>query len=512
MPGIVTRRFRHNNALQFFESFSEASPTYVYMYIGRITTWGAGDTATTPTDTISNINYEPWRDMIAAKRVTSADVSYCIPRNNWTTGTVYTEYDNTSTSMYDNTFYVISSAFNVYKCMSNNGGATSTVEPTGTSTSLITTSDGYIWKYMYSVSAAETLKFVTTDYIPVKTLSADDGSTQWTVQQAASNGAIEIIKLTNGGTGYVYRSNTFSSVSNSTVMLLDGSASGVDNYYTGASVFISSGLGSGQVANIISYTGSSKLITVDSGFTVAPNTSSTFHIAPAIAVTGDGSGATAYANVAGGILNRITMVNTGSNYSRANVTITDGSGGSGASAAASARLSPRGGHGSDPVNELGGHNVMMNIRLTGTEGGTFPTNNDFRIVGLVKDPLLANGSIATGSAYDQTSKLTVSGITSGPFQLDEQVTGATSSAQGRVVSFANTNASGTAGILSLINVNGTFGSETVTGNSSSATASSSAFTNGALHPHKGDIIYVEHRGVTSRSPDQIEDVKLVVRY
>lgn len=512
MPGIVTRRFRLNNADQFYESFSEAAPTYMYLYIGRVTPWDGGDVPTTPTDTITNARYEPWRDMIAAKRVTGSDVTYCVDRYNWTASTVYAEYDDTSTSLYNNQFYVVTSDYNVYKCMFNNYGAASTVQPTGTGTALFTTSDGYIWKYIYSISAAETLKFVTTDYVPVKTLGSDDGSTQWTVQQAAVNGAIEIIRLTANGTGYVARTNTLSAVTNSSVLVLDASASGTDNFYTGASLFISSGLGAGQVREITGYNGTSKAATLASGLTVTPNTASTFHIGPNITISGDGSGATAYANVAGGILNKVTMVNVGSNYSRASVSFTDGAGGSGAGAAATARISPPGGHGSDPVGELAGHNVMLNVRLSGTEANNFPTNNEFRIIGLLKDPLLANGSQATATAYDQTTKLTVTGITSGPFQLDEQITGGSTGAQGRLVAFANTNASGTNGILSLTNVFGSFGSETVTGNTTSATATATSFTLGELQANKGDVLYIEHRGAVARAPDQIEDIKLVVRY
>jgi len=512
MPGIVTRRFRLNNAEQFFESFSEAAPSLIYMYIGRVDAWPNGDTVPTPTDTVSKSRYEPWTNMIAAKRVTAADTTYSIPRHNWVAGTVYAEYDNTSTSLYDDQSYVVSSTFNVYKCMFNNYGAGSTIEPTSTGTTLTTTSDGYIWKYMYTISAADTLKFVTTGYVPVKTLASDDGSSQWTVQQAASNGAIEIAKLTSNGTGYVYRSNTFVSVTNTSVMVLDGSASGTDNYYTNASLFISSGVGSGQVQAISAYNGTSKTVTMSTAFPVSPDASSTFHIGPNINITGDGSNASAYATVSGGILSKITMVNTGTNYSRATFTLTDGSGGSGAAAAATARLSPPNGHGADPIGELGGHNVMLNIRLSGTEGGTFPTDNDFRVIGLIKDPLLANGSIATASSYDQTAKLTVSGIAVSTFQADEQVTGDSTGAQGRMVSFANTNGSGTAGILSLTNVIGSFGTETVTANTSTTTATASTFTLGAFQPNKGDVIYIENRPVTSRSADQIEDVKLVVRY
>ena len=49
----------------------------------------------------------------------------------------------------------MSSTFNVYKCLDNNGNAASTVEPTGTSSSILTTGDGYKWKYMYTLSATQ---------------------------------------------------------------------------------------------------------------------------------------------------------------------------------------------------------------------------------------------------------------------------------------------------------------------------------------------------------------------
>ena len=53
-----------------------------------------------------------------------------------TGGTTTQTADSGATSLFDATFYVISSAFNVYKVLDNNGGANSTVEPTGTSTSI----------------------------------------------------------------------------------------------------------------------------------------------------------------------------------------------------------------------------------------------------------------------------------------------------------------------------------------------------------------------------------------
>ena len=54
---------------------------------------------------------------------------------------------------------------------------------------------------MYEVQQADVLKYVTTDWIPIKYLSSDDGNLQWDVQQAAVDGALEHIDVTAGGTG-----------------------------------------------------------------------------------------------------------------------------------------------------------------------------------------------------------------------------------------------------------------------------------------------------------------------
>lgn len=194
MTAIVTNNFRFHNAEQFTEAFSEASGTNMYLFIGRPIAWSDENSPDTPTDTVQQ-SFNHWDDMIALKRVTASDIKYVVPRYDWATGTVYTEFSHTSTALFDSEFYVITGDYNVYKCLFNNGGAASTVEPTGTSTSVLTTADGYKWKYMYTVTAGDALKFLTTDFMPVETDS--------TVAAAAVDGSIQIIKVTAGGSGYV---------------------------------------------------------------------------------------------------------------------------------------------------------------------------------------------------------------------------------------------------------------------------------------------------------------------
>jgi len=224
MPAIITNKFRINNAEQFEESFSESSPTVYYLGIGRAQEYGTltrpdartdyegTETAPiTPADSVLN-EYKNYDDLLAAKKITGADVSFVIPRRNWTSGTVYDIYrhdyeeyvtgssttrvtsNSGATTLFDSTFYVVTDEFNVYKCLDNNNNGTSTDKPTGTGTTVINTTDSYKWKYMYTLSAAEQSNFLSTDFMGVSTNSS--------VQSNAINGSLDVVKIKTGGTGY----------------------------------------------------------------------------------------------------------------------------------------------------------------------------------------------------------------------------------------------------------------------------------------------------------------------
>lgn len=528
MPSIVTKKFRLNIADQIYESFSETAPTRYYIYVSRVTPFTDDNNPPTPTDTVQNTEFDAYRDMVALKRVLASDVSYVVPRYNWTTGTVYKQYTDTDSSLYptstdatsNSTFYVITDSNYVYKCIDNNRGVQSTVKPTYTGTAITTTADGYRWKFMYSVSAADAAKFLVSSYIPVKTLTANDGSAQWSVQQAASNGSIDHIRVTANGSSYLTTSNTFSAVTNSTTLVLKSNASATDKIYVKSTMYLSAGLGAGQLRLIVRYDGSTRTATVNGAFTVTPNTSTTYVVAPNVIVQGDSGAtttnrATAYvSNCAGGQVRKITIISKGLHYATANVTI---SANVGSGATAVPVVSPPGGHGKDPVSELAATSVLLNVRITGSESNTFPTNNDFRVVGLIRDPKLRGGLSANASVIDQCTRLNVFGV-SGDFTADEVVTGATSGVKGRMVYFANTNAARTKGTLRLTRVttSGTGGffqsGEVVTGATSGKTATVNTIARPAVREYTGDIIYTENRTPVTRSPYQIEDIKLVVKF
>jgi len=486
MPAIITNKFRIHNAEQFSESFSEATPTVYYLGIGRpqaFTTSTRGDSRTenegsdtsplTPVDSVKD-EYYTFDDLLAAKRVTSSDVSYVIPRRNWTSGTVYDMYRHdygnritgttttqTSTSgastLWDSTFYVLSSANHVYKCLDNNSGANSTVEPTGTSTSILTTADGYKWKYIYSLTAAQQVNFLSTDFMAVAT----DG----TVSSAATDGAINIVTIKSAGTG------------------------GTDGTHT------------------------------------------------SVPIRGDGSSGEVSVTISSGAVSAVTVTNVGSGYTFGYITVADiiAAGGTGLSGAElDCIIEPKGGHGFNAVKELGGYYVMLNTNFEAAETsntGDFTVENDFRRVALIRDPD-ASGSAATSTTLRGTKAVLVTSP-SGNFTVDEEINQATTGAVGKVVEWDSSNnilyyvqtRFNDEGVDSNGDLTSFSGTNTITGQSSGVTATPSSssttvdsvsFTSGyagsEIDEDTGDVIYVENRAPITRASDQTENVKLIIEF
>lgn len=509
MSGIVTHNFSIEQAKKFKDSITNQTD-YIYLFIGRIEPWANELSVPAQSDFVGNVDYDVWRDMFGLKRILPSGVTLAARRNNWSNNTLYTEYDHTNTTLFTENYFVLSSSNNVYKCLFNDGGANSTVEPTGTGTSIITTGDGYKWKFMYSLTSDDRDRFLSTNYIPVKTLTSDDSSLQWDVQQAAVNGAIDIIDVRSGGSGYVATSNTlgFNTVSNSTTLILRSNASGADDIYNGSVLRITDGKGSGQQREVVDYIGTTRTLTVNSAFTTVPNTSSKYLVSPKVSIFGDGAGATAYSNVVAGAISYVNIVTPGSNYSTANVQVTANSG-SGADVIA--YIPQQGGHGAAPIQELNGKSLMFSVTLQRSEANSLPIVNDYRRFGLLINPLAANGSPWTATIASQTTKLNLTSVSSsGSFVLDSTITGETTGATAKIVRFANTNSANTSGNLHVVGLSADISfiaGETVTSPGANGVIGSVGQPD--LKPYSGEVIYIENRQAISRAADQDENFKLV---
>ena len=184
-------------------------------------------------------------------------------------------------------------------------------------------------------------------------------------------------------------------------------------------------------------------------------------------------------------------------------------------------LQPKNGHGADPVEELGGNYIILNSRLEYSEGsGDFPTDNDFRQIGVVVNPTDQGGntlcSATTRTAYKkmtfQASGFVAPAVDTIIRNASTEVVG---TAVGIVVSVDSTNRvvsylpypNESGNFVAFANSNAIYSSTNTDHGDLNA---SSAITAEEVQRHSGDIIYLENRLAVNRASDQIEDIKLIV--
>jgi len=381
MSNITTKYFSEKISRAILNEMANG----VYYYaIGRCSPWSDENNPDTAYETTQSIN-EFKRGLVAGKRLKSGDAVNLINKYAWGSGNTYSQYDDTDTTLLDKQFYVINSSNAVYKCLFNNANTSSTSEPTLVQNAVFQTADGYVWKYMYTMSAANGAKFATTSYMPVEANA--------TVSTAAVNGSIDVVFITNPGIGYTgYVTGSIAQVvSNTLFRVTSTSALSVDSFYYNSSAFyIYNGTGEGQLTNISNYVvnGSGKFVyTEDALNSPVLDSTSEFRIAPQIKITGDGSGAKAICtvNATTYALNTIDVVSPGSNYSYANVEIianpTYGS-----NAVARAIIPPFGGHGYDAAAELGAKRMGFSVYFNNSESSSISTEVSIRQGGIIATP------------------------------------------------------------------------------------------------------------------------------
>jgi hypothetical protein len=441
MPSIATKSLSITSAKEFINAVSTpAMNVNLYVAISHVDPWSNDSSPDTPIDN-NDTKIKFWRSMVGGKRINGYDMALAIPRINYTANTVYTPYRNYGNTIFGQNFYILTDAYNVYKCIDNNNNANSTVQPSFTNyQSVVTTSDGYTWKFMYGLSSSDRQRFLTSSWMPVKDLTLDDGSIQYRVQQNSIGGGIEFVQITNRG----------------------------NNYNSNAFIVLT---GDGINANLVPVVNSN-----------SQNISS------------------------------ITSVNPGGNYHFANTVIFPTANTSGANATAIPIIGPFGGHGSNPVEELGGSNVIININLDADENGTLPVDNDYRQIGIIKNPMIFGANNQVYSNLNFTQSLSVSvGVGGGAYALDELVFQGTSVANstfsGIVVDWNSAN-----NILDLAQLTGTPSSSILVGSQSGTTRFVINTVNPNLIPYSGDVLYLDNVSPITRNPNQLEEIQIVLSF
>jgi hypothetical protein len=467
MTAIITQKTKSLLMSQLKADADSASNKY-YIGIGKSEDWNDSDTAISPV--ITEREERDFRLSMQSAKIAS-NYSFVIPRHPWLANTTFSAYDdNVVGHVSAQPFYTIIDNNQVYVCLrqSKSSGGTpnpSTVAPSGTSNVPFTTSDGYAWKFLYTVGVVDNTNFTTGNFIPVKKVGILDSdgsggitSTSTDVQQIAIQDSAVAkplvgFQITNGGAGYA--------------------------------------------------------------------------TAPLVTITGNGSGAYATATVSGNAVQKIEIKDSagsllgGTGYDYASVTFT-ALGGDTITDVATARVKhgPKAGFGADPTIDLRSSALMFNIQPDGTEDGEFQIGTSFRQLALMKNPADSTGVAFTATDGNALRRLELFQRTTG-FTKGSLMTSA-SGAQGYVGH--DSAAGGASGSYAELwfHQNETTGfkpfvaGEQVTdaaggiGILDSATGIGHFNKSGKIDPFSGELLYIENRAKVVRAADQKEDIKVII--
>lgn len=440
--------------LQYYYSPSEMHTTSLYAFIGQVAPWENEIEPPEPQQSQQALK-TVFKNMIASKLITSSDIFPVIPRIDWTNGEVYDAYTDT-----ENMF--------------------------------VTNLDNYVEKRFYARNKFDQV---------FKCLGNNRNSAS-TVEPKFLPGTFDNTFLVKTADGYKWKF-MYSLDSGIKQKFFDSNWMPVpigQNVPNPIETFAAQG--SIDVINIS---------TVGQGYTSGGVT---------ITITGDGrfANATPLVNAAG-YLYDVAMSNTGTGYTFAetNINVLAGFSAPNVPAVAITPASPIGGHGFDPISELGCNHVMIAPEFIEGENGKISTAMTYRQIGLLLDPIAqsSKNTLANSAIYDITTKLFVS-PGSGNFVSGEYVyqgaNFATSTFSAEVVSFEQAT-----NIVSVININGTPQNNQALiqdANGPIVTAVRTILT--IEQPDfiifSGHLLYIENRQGIPRSSDGTEQFRIVLSF
>lgn len=237
MSALVTDQFRILNASNFVDSVQDSSNSY-YVFVGlsnptavgfgRDSNWNT--TPPNPTDNIDYLNhYES--TVLFGKKITSANIRRVVKRIDWVKGTKYEMYRpdysvvnpspiTGSMRLYDANYYVVNSDYRVYICIDNGSSGINTTgnasqdEPTFTDLEPAPageSGDGYIWKYLYTISPSDIIKFDSIEYITVPNNWSTSADSQIVAvrengDSTLNDNQIKKVYIQSRGSGYTLQS------------------------------------------------------------------------------------------------------------------------------------------------------------------------------------------------------------------------------------------------------------------------------------------------------------------
>lgn len=467
-----------------------------------------GIAANSVNNSYDNIFKSNWLLMFG-KKITNNDVLPVVKNIPWASNTVYTRYDDTANNQANSHAVVHSGGYyHVYRCIDNGNGANSTQTPDLQQATTFAKSDGYMWRYLYSLSDATYNAFATTDYIPVQANATIQGS-------AANNRTVDVLVVANAGVGYIAtHENVVRSYVNSTVVQIGSSASDDNNFYTNNAIYIYN-VGSpttSQLRVVSSYVVNSlgKWVFLNSAANtqnITPDLTK-YLITPQVKFDTDGTtDPIAYAAVnSSAQVNNVVVLDGGAGITRASaIIISNTVYGSGANVYCI--VPPPGGHGSNPTTELDCQGIAFSFSFANSESNSIPTNVKYNRIGLYKNPYIMQANLAKGAAYTNATfnQILVANVSpSFTFSYGVEVVGSTSGARG-IVAFSNSTQVYIVGDKAFSN------NETITELGTANSTSIVINSKGNIYTPDLYPLYTQNIEDVTRSGTQTESYKVIIK-
>lgn len=236
-----------------------------------------------------------------------------------------------------------------------------------------------------------------------------------------------------------------------------------------------------------------------------------------ITVQGDGEGLVMDYVLNDNQITDYIVADGGAGYKYANITVTHTLG-LGSGAASRIVIPPKGGHGANPVSELNARYVMVNSRIEYAEGfSDFPIDVEYRTIGILKDPKDIYGNFVNKNTANANYVLRCAVNSGADFSKNQYITGNISGSNAFIVTsnVVNTTTVDVRYVqgFGLTNSYKTFNiGEEVTASNSTSIGIVTEIAPPEIVPDSGDILYIDRRPPVRRSPDQAENIHIVIAF
>jgi hypothetical protein len=446
MPEILTTTMKNDITRDFYQELLDNE--FYFMISSTV----IGELNRIPAVNSLHSKMEFKESILFGKQVFNSDIKFMIKYYPWQKDALYTQYDDLIDLEQSNFYSVVgptnndSGDYRIYKCLSNNNGALSTVPPNynpTTENQIYRMPDGYVWKFMYYLTEQQFEAYNASGFIPLVGTFEINPDPEADANNVITGSEVSDIFVENYIDNAGYPTLESGIVvgppgNNGEIVIQSSFLSQISNYYAGMTIYLNTpnNVAYTYVVDSSTYDETARVVRLrvvgdPKGDGVIIN--STLKIVPTVEILGDGEGAVAIPRVVEGTITNIELLETGSNYNNITARIVDpifdfepDEDDNPVDVRATLRpvLSPLGYHGFNLIDEMHCRHVLLYAYITETDNNKIGKSNSYSAVGIVKNPEFTPDPETANTASPEVFDNRIEIITDdyGKFEVDTTVT------------------------------------------------------------------------------------------